>query len=111
MRILIVDNSEELTELAEAALLSAGYSEVFAVASAIEATIEHLELGSISDEISKVDLILLDIVMSGIDGVEACSRIRNDPRYAECPIIMVTSLDDLESAFQRFRRRRHRLCH
>jgi len=101
MRILIVDDSEDSRELAEAALLSAGYSEVFAVASAIEA-FEHLELGSISDEISKVDLILLDIVMSGIDGVEACSRIRNDPRYAECPIIMVTSLDDLEALSNAF---------
>jgi DNA-binding response OmpR family regulator len=54
------------------------------------------------DEISKVDLILLDIVMPEIDSVEARGRLRSDPRYAECPIVMVTSLDDVESLSNAF---------
>jgi PleD family two-component response regulator len=37
-----------------------------------------------------------------IDGVEACGRIRSDLRYAECPIIMVASLDDVESLSNAF---------
>ncbi len=101
MQILIVDDSEDSRELTEAALLSAGYSEVLAVGSASKA-FEVLDLGSISHEIPKVDLMLLDIMMPEIDGVEACGRIRNDPRYAECPIIMVTSLDDMESLSNAF---------
>ncbi|MCB0155415.1 MAG: response regulator [Anaerolineae bacterium] len=40
------------------------------------------------------DLLLLDAMMPGIDGFEICERLRADPRVAEMPIIMVTSLDD-----------------
>src|SRR5258708_4664670 len=43
------------------------------------------------------DLILLDVMMPGMDGFEVCSRLRNDPQFAEIPILMVTSLDDRES--------------
>ncbi len=100
MQILIVDDSEDSRELTEAALLSAGHTDVFAVGSALEA-FEYLGLDLIS-EIPKVDLVLLDIVMPGIDGVQACGRIRSDPRYVECPIIMVTSLDDMESLSNAF---------
>jgi PleD family two-component response regulator len=35
--------------------------------------------------------------MPEMDGVEACARIRNDQRYADLPIIMVTALDDMNS--------------
>ncbi len=43
------------------------------------------------------DLILLDVMMPGMDGFEVCTRLRNDPRFAEIPILIVTSLDDRES--------------
>ncbi len=79
MQILVVGDSEDSRELTEAALLSAGRSEVFSVGSALEA-LELLDLGLNPDEIPKVDLILLDIVMPEIDAVEACRRIRSDPR-------------------------------
>ena len=46
--------------------------------------------------------MLLDIVMPEMDGVEACARIRNDARYADLPIIMVTSLDDMNSLANAF---------
>jgi DNA-binding response OmpR family regulator len=41
------------------------------------------------------DLILLDIDMPGIDGVEFCSRIREDPRWNALPIIFLTALSEL----------------
>lgn len=40
------------------------------------------------------DLILLDIMMPDIDGIEVCKRLRGDPETAEIPIIMVTSSRD-----------------
>jgi len=43
------------------------------------------------------DLVLLDVMMPGMDGFEVCVRLRADPRIAEVPIIMVTSLDDRKS--------------
>jgi len=40
--------------------------------------------------------------MPEIDGIEACARIRNDTRYVDMPIIMVTSLADMESLANAF---------
>jgi CheY-like chemotaxis protein len=38
------------------------------------------------------DLILLDVMMPGMDGLEVCRRIKAMPRWQSVPIIMVTSL-------------------
>jgi len=46
------------------------------------------------------DLILLDILMPGMDGFEVCRRLRADPYLSEAPILMLTSLDDLDSRLQ-----------
>ncbi|MFA6546746.1 MAG: response regulator, partial [Limisphaerales bacterium] len=43
------------------------------------------------------DLILLDVMMPEMDGFEVCRRLRANPRLAEVPVIMVTSLDDRQS--------------
>ncbi|HEY7075909.1 MAG TPA: response regulator [Solirubrobacteraceae bacterium] len=37
------------------------------------------------------DLVLLDIQLPGIDGVEALSRLRADPRTADIPVMAVTA--------------------
>jgi sigma-B regulation protein RsbU (phosphoserine phosphatase) len=97
MRILLVDDCEDSCELNEAALVSAGYQDVRAVKSAWEA-FKALDIGRVPRESPPLaDIILLDIVMPEVDGIEACARIRNDPRYADTPILMVTSLDDVEN--------------
>src|SRR5215217_6164882 len=43
------------------------------------------------------DLILLDVMMPGMDGFEACRRIRATSRLAEVPILILTALDDRAS--------------
>jgi phosphoserine phosphatase RsbU/P len=96
MRILIVDDNEDGRDIAEATLLSAGYSDLYTAASAWEA-LKILDIGRTTDVPPNVDLILLDIVMPEMDGIEACARIRNDARHVDVPIIMVTSLDDMDS--------------
>jgi sigma-B regulation protein RsbU (phosphoserine phosphatase) len=101
MRILIVDDSEDARDLTEAALLSAGYNNVLTKPSAWEA-LKALDIGGTSEEHPAVDLVLLDIVMPEMDGIEACARIRNDSRYADLPIIMVTSLEDMDSLANAF---------
>lgn len=42
----------------------------------------------------KPDLILMDIIMSGMSGLEATERITRDPRYSDIPVIIVTSKSD-----------------
>ena len=46
------------------------------------------------------DLILLDVMMPGMDGIEVCRRLRADPQLAEVPIIIITALDDRDSRLQ-----------
>src|ERR1700728_716670 len=101
MKILLVDDSEDSRDLTEGALLSAGYSDTVTTASGWE-TLKFLDVGRTTDEGPPVDIALLDIVMPEMDGVEVCARIRNDPRYADLPIIMVTSLDDMNSLANAF---------
>jgi sigma-B regulation protein RsbU (phosphoserine phosphatase) len=45
---------------------------------------------------AQADVILLDLVMPVVDGIEACARIRSDSRYSGIPIIMVTAVNDVD---------------
>lgn len=102
MRILIVDDSEDSRDITEGALLSAGYKDVVPAGSAWEA-FKFLDIGEPSGkDAAPVDIILLDIMMPEVDGIEACARIRNDGRYNDIPIIMVTALADMDSLANAF---------
>lgn len=102
MRILIVDDSEDSRDITEAALLSAGYKDVVPAGSAWDA-FKFLDIGEASGKDAvPVDIILLDILMPEVDGIEACARIRTDTRYADIPIIMVTALADMNSLANAF---------
>src|SRR5262249_3550271 len=39
------------------------------------------------------DIVLLDVVMPGLSGLDVCRQLRADERYAMLPIVLVTSLD------------------
>jgi DNA-binding response OmpR family regulator len=43
------------------------------------------------------DLILLDLMMPGMDGFQVCRALKQDPKTAEIPIIMITARDDLDA--------------
>ncbi len=66
------------------------------------------ELASADDFVPHVsairpDLIILDVMMPGTDGFEACRQLRQDPHLAHIPVLMATALDDeasLERAFE-----------
>jgi DNA-binding response OmpR family regulator len=101
VRILMVDDSEDSREITEAALLSAGYDDIVATVSGRE-TLKFLDIDRTSDDAVPVDIMLLDIVMPEMDGIEVCAHVRNDARYADLPIIMVTSVDDVSSLANAF---------
>ncbi len=101
MRILIIDDSEDSSELTEGVLLSAGYADIVRASSGWQA-LKLLNVGGSAEQPATVDVVLLDILMPEMDGVETCARIRNDERYADLPIIMVTALDDMDSLANAF---------
>jgi phosphoserine phosphatase RsbU/P len=101
VRILIIDDSQDSRDLAEGTLLSAGYDNVVTASSGWEA-LKLLDIGRSADDPPDFDIVLLDVVMPEMDGVETCARIRNDPRCSDLPIIMVTSCDDTDTLANAF---------
>lgn len=55
----------------------------------------NLALQVIEKEIP--DLILLDIMMPDMDGYEVCSRLRENPLYADIPVIFISALNDSQN--------------
>ena len=99
MTILIVDDAEDIRLLLGAILSSAGYDDLIMAESAKKAyEILDIDLKRPSgDPALEIDLILLDIVMKGVDGIEACKKIKSIENYKDLPIIMVTAKNKVES--------------
>ena len=83
-RVLVVDDILANVKLLEARL-QAEYFEVLSAHSGTEA----LEI--LSRE--RVDVVLLDVMMPGMDGFEACRRIKSNVATHHIPVVMVTALD------------------
>ena len=101
MSILVVDDTVEVRGMLGVLLESAGYEGVLFAESAEEA-FERLGMGGAGAAPIDVDVILMDINMPGLDGVEACRRIKAVERFCDTPIIMVTAMAEagfLEAAF------------
>ena len=93
MTILLVDDNSVNLFVIEKILNNAGYNDCVKLASAMELfNYLHLEDDTLSG--GTVDLILLDIMMPEIDGIEACRRIKQDERFKDIPVIFVTALED-----------------
>jgi phosphoserine phosphatase RsbU/P len=103
MTILVVDDSEDVRDIVEAVLAKAGYQDVVAVDSAAAAIAYLARESETSAKPSPVDLVLLDVLMPDMDGIETCARIRSNPRYADVPIVMASSCDDIGSVDDAFK--------
>ncbi len=91
--ILIVDDMEENIRVAAAALKKQYPDISFAIDG-----FSALEL----IEQKPFDLILLDIMMPDMDGIEVCRRIKQREEYREIPIIFITARTDIDSVSQAF---------
>jgi PAS domain S-box-containing protein len=81
--ILCVDDEEANLKLLEHMLVPRGYA-VVGAASGKDAL---LQIKS-----QKIDLVLLDILMPGMDGFEVCRQIKEDQKLRDIPVILVTAL-------------------
>ena len=86
--VLVVDDDPGARLLVGAALEMAGFLVVTAAdgATALSQFREH-----------PADCVVLDVVMPGMNGFDVCSELRKLPECRHVPILMQTSLDDMES--------------
>lgn len=91
MSLLIVDDSMMNLAYFKQVLSEAGYSGIETAASAEEALGRlGMSHGRVPRKAAAFDLILLDIVMPDMDGIEACRLIKDCPAYVDLPIIFLT---------------------
>lgn len=80
--VLIVEDEEDIRELVSYNLLKEGF-QVVSVASGEEA------LGAVASHAP--DLILLDLMLPGVDGLTVCRRLKSSPQTASIPVVMLTA--------------------
>jgi two-component system, cell cycle response regulator len=84
-RILVVDDLDVNVKLLDAKLSSEYFNVLTATDGATALRIA---------EEQRPDLVLLDVMMPKLDGFEVCRRLKQDPRTADIPVVMVTALSD-----------------
>lgn len=93
-RVLVVDDIAANVRLLEAKL-TAEYFDVVTAMNGVDA------LDAVQR--TKPDIVLLDVMMPGMDGIEVCKRIKSAPATAHIPIVMVTALDQPEDRLKGLR--------
>ena len=82
--IYIVEDDDNIRQLVSTALQAFGYE-----VTAFENTTSCLD----ALQRNAPDLLLFDIMLPDIDGIEAVKRIRKNPAFADLPIMMLTAKD------------------
>jgi len=93
MGIIIVDDNPTNIFVIENILKRAGYKEFISFTSAIDLFTYFdnkppMQIGR------QTDIILMDIMMPGMDGIEACRQLQEFPHLRDIPVIFVTALED-----------------
>lgn len=85
--VLVIDDDPDIRDLLQTALEEAGYQ----VLTAVDGAAVPLA------QAQRPDLILLDIQMPGMDGVEVSKRLRANPITAAIPIVVMSAYDRLRA--------------
>ena len=86
LKVMVIDDSKTIRRTAETLLQKAGCEVVTAI-DGFDA------LAKIVD--NNPDIIFVDIMMPRLDGYQTCALIKNNPDYANKPVIMLSSKDGL----------------
>ena len=87
-RLLVVEDDATIRALLEMALMGAGFRHVESVGRGDEAMARI--------ELSPPDLVLLDVMLPALDGLEIARRVRSSPKLAATRILMLTALGENE---------------
>jgi len=92
--ILLIDDDIDISKLTKIVLEEAGYKVT---------TVFRGKEGIRKAKENKIDLIILDIMMPGMDGYQFCKLIKNRHSYQNIPVVICTAKrtrDDLEKAIK-----------
>lgn len=92
-RVLVVDDTPENLQVVTTILRGAGYA-----VNAAKSGSQGLEIAGRTAP----DLILLDVVMPGMDGFEACKRLKTEPALAGIPVIFLTASQESADVLRGF---------
>ncbi|MCK4536725.1 MAG: response regulator transcription factor [Desulfuromonadales bacterium] len=81
-KILVVDDEEDILELVQYNLVKDGYDVICAISGE-----KALEIAG-SD---RIDLIVLDLMLPGVDGLAVTRKLKTDSKTSDIPIIMLTA--------------------
>ena len=84
-RLVVVEDDPDLRDVLRESLTREGY-EVFAAANGVEGIALIREI--------RPDLVCLDVMMPGKDGIEVCRELRADSEFSGLPILMLTAKAD-----------------
>lgn len=101
INILIVDDDQDIRLLLRSYLKNLEIETVYFTETAAE-TYEFLDLDK-KEKKAAVDLIILDIILKGENGIDLCQKIKESSKYQAIPIIMITAHGDsgvLKKAFE-----------
>jgi len=84
-KILVVDDEEDILELVKYNLSKEGYT-VQCVGSGEEALEQAAKM--------RPDLIVLDLMLPGLDGLEVCRQLKGEQKTAQIPVVMLTAKAD-----------------
>jgi putative two-component system response regulator len=86
--ILVVEDDAHIREVLAALLGALGYR--LLMATSAEQALETLDVVS-------PDLVLTDVHLGAMSGIELCARLKADPRYELMPVIILTAVGDLQA--------------
>jgi two-component system, OmpR family, alkaline phosphatase synthesis response regulator PhoP len=83
--VLVVDDERDILELVKYNLDKEGYQVV---------TVTTGEDALLATHNKMPDIILLDLMLPGVDGLEVCRRLKTDPKTSAIPVVMLTAKGD-----------------
>lgn len=100
MNILVVDDAPDNLLLLEAILESENFENIFLASSASEA---YEYVGIVESPLNaRIDLILMDIMMPDISGIQAIREIRSHQQYQDIPIVVVSARSETQDLVEAF---------
>jgi len=93
-KIMVIDDEQEFTEVVEAFLQSAGY-QVLTENSPVMALERGVDF--------QPDLILLDIMMTGMDGYQICEELKKRAETRNIPVLFLTGKDSRDDSGKSFK--------